>query len=303
MKHVLLAVTLALTTLLTVPVAHAADSGRWSQARAKTWYAAQRWPIGSNYVPADAINQLEMWQADTFDPRRIDLELGWAQKLGMNTMRVFLHDQLWQQDPEGLQDAHRNLPRHCQPARHQADAGAVRLLLGSGAETRPAASADSRCAQFRMGAGSGRGPGGSGPVPAAGALREGHCRQLCRRQALLAWDVWNEPDNPGGGDYDAREPKNKIALVASCCRRSIAWARSAKPSQPLTSGVWHDDDWSDLAGLNAVERTQLDGVRHHHLSFLRLARSLCEAGAAADRLWPSIDLHRIHGAQCGLDHR
>ena len=48
------------------------------------------------------INQLEMWQADSFDPKRIDLELGWAESLGMNTMRVYLHDPLWQQDSEGF---------------------------------------------------------------------------------------------------------------------------------------------------------------------------------------------------------
>jgi hypothetical protein len=58
--------------------------------------------VGSNYLPAYAINQLEMWQAGTFDPKRIDLELGWAQGLGMNTMRVFLHDLLWEQDSAGF---------------------------------------------------------------------------------------------------------------------------------------------------------------------------------------------------------
>ena len=61
-----------------------------------------RGPLGSNYVPADAINQLEMWQTATFDPQRIDTELGWAEGLGMNTMRVFLHDLLWQEDAAGF---------------------------------------------------------------------------------------------------------------------------------------------------------------------------------------------------------
>ena len=58
--------------------------------------------MGSDYIPATAINELEMWQADTFDPKRIDLELGWAEGLEMNTMRVFLHDLLWQQDAAGF---------------------------------------------------------------------------------------------------------------------------------------------------------------------------------------------------------
>src|SRR3982074_808377 len=74
---------------------------RWSERTARNWYARQPWLVGSNYIPATAVNQLEMWQADTFDPERIDTELGWARSLGMNTVRVFLHDLLWQQDAAG----------------------------------------------------------------------------------------------------------------------------------------------------------------------------------------------------------
>ena len=66
----------------------------WSEQQANAWYAAPPWLVGSNYVPRSAINQLEMWQAETFDSVQIDQELGWAQALGMNTMRVFLHDLL-----------------------------------------------------------------------------------------------------------------------------------------------------------------------------------------------------------------
>jgi len=78
----------------------AAPAPRWTAKAANAWYAKEPWLVGSNYLPADAINELEMWQADTFDAKRIDLELGWAQSLGMNTMRVFLHDLMWQ-DPAG----------------------------------------------------------------------------------------------------------------------------------------------------------------------------------------------------------
>jgi hypothetical protein len=80
----------------------ALGQAKWSEQQARDWYAKQPWLLGSNYNPASAINQLEMWQADSFDPKRIDLELGWAEGLGMNTMRVFLHDLLWQQDAEGF---------------------------------------------------------------------------------------------------------------------------------------------------------------------------------------------------------
>src|SRR5260370_32306234 len=81
----------------------AAHTEKWAQQKANAWYQKQPWLVGSNYTPAMAINELEMWQADTFDPQRIDMELGWAESLGMNTMRVFLHDLMWKQDPSGFQ--------------------------------------------------------------------------------------------------------------------------------------------------------------------------------------------------------
>src|ERR1700740_2446099 len=80
-----------------------AQATRWTEQRANDWYARQPWLVGSNYIPATAINELEMWQVETFDPQRIDLEMGWAESLGLNIMRVFLHDLLWQQDAPGFQ--------------------------------------------------------------------------------------------------------------------------------------------------------------------------------------------------------
>src|SRR6266480_7455991 len=67
-----------------------------------TWYAKHPWLVGSNYTPTSAIDELEMWQADTFDRPGIDKELSWAESIGLNTMRVFLHDLTWQQDPAGF---------------------------------------------------------------------------------------------------------------------------------------------------------------------------------------------------------
>src|SRR5579859_7645497 len=83
-------------------VAAFSQTSRWSEQVANDWYAQQPWLVGSNYIPQDAINELEMWQEDTFDPAEIDSELGWAEGLGMNTMRVFLHNLLWQQDSAGF---------------------------------------------------------------------------------------------------------------------------------------------------------------------------------------------------------
>src|ERR1700680_4513178 len=80
----------------------AANAPAWSAKQANEWYESQPFLVGSNFIPSTAINQLEMWQAATFDARTIDRELGWAESLGFNTMRVFLHNLLWQQDSIGF---------------------------------------------------------------------------------------------------------------------------------------------------------------------------------------------------------
>src|SRR5271155_4624241 len=98
MKRLLAGITL----ILGFAISSQAQTVRWTEKAANDWYAQQPWLVGSNYIPSTAINELEMWQAATFDPQRIDKELGWAESLGLNTMRVFLHDLLWQQDPEGF---------------------------------------------------------------------------------------------------------------------------------------------------------------------------------------------------------
>ena len=79
------------------------ESSRWSPERANRWYQAQGWPVGANYITSNAVNQLEMFQPDTYDPLRIYFELGWARSAGLNTVRVFLHDQLWAEDHRGFQ--------------------------------------------------------------------------------------------------------------------------------------------------------------------------------------------------------
>lgn len=82
------------TVLGQAPRAAAGEPGRWSADRAHRWYQAHGWLVGANYITSNAINQLEMFQPGTYDPRRIDNELGLARFHGFNTVRVFLHDLL-----------------------------------------------------------------------------------------------------------------------------------------------------------------------------------------------------------------
>jgi len=232
--------------------------GRWSEQQARDWYAKQPWLVGSNYNPASAINQLEMWQADSFDPNRIDLELGWAESLGMNTMRVFLHDLLWQQDAEGFK---KRLDQFLTiAAKHKIKP--MFVLFDSVWDP-----------DAKLGKQHAPKPGvhNSGWVqspnrttlqdpsayPHLEAYVKGVVGAFARDQRVLAWDVWNEPDNTNGGSYGQLEPKNKVELVLALLPRVFAWAREAKAEQPLTSGVWKGD-WSTTEKLTPMDRLQID---------------------------------------------
>lgn len=85
----------------------------WSTEKANKWYQEQKWLTGTNYIPANAINQLEMWQAETFDLAIIDKELGWAENMGFTTMRVFLHSLAYKQDPKGFKERINNFLTLC----------------------------------------------------------------------------------------------------------------------------------------------------------------------------------------------
>jgi hypothetical protein len=74
---------------------------------------------------------------------------------------------------------------------------------------------------------------------------------------VLAWDVWNEPDNKNGSSYGKQEPANKIQLVEAMLPKAFAWAREAGPSQPLTSGVWQGD-WATDDKLSKTARIQIE---------------------------------------------
>jgi hypothetical protein len=74
---------------------------------------------------------------------------------------------------------------------------------------------------------------------------------------VLAWDVWNEPDNGNDSSYGKLEPKNKRELVLALLPQVFAWARAAHPTQPLTSGVWAGD-WSSLDKMLPMARLQIE---------------------------------------------
>jgi hypothetical protein len=210
-----------------------------------------------NYITSNAVNQLEMFQADTFDARRIDDELHEARLIGINTVRVFLHDQLWVQDRSGFQ---RRLAQFVAiAARHRIKP--LFVLFDSCWDPRP-----------RPGRQRAPRPGvhNSGWVqsPGAGRLADrGYERilqdyvvdvvgQFRDDDRVLGWDVWNEPDNPSP-EYRDVELEDKVERVAALLPQVFRWARSAKPIQPLTSGVWQGS-WGDPRRRSTMTGMQLD---------------------------------------------
>ncbi|MFT4114345.1 cellulase family glycosylhydrolase [Silvibacterium sp.] len=231
---------------------------RWTEQQAKDWYAKQPWLVGSNYNPSNAINQLEMWQAETFDPQENDRELGWAEAIGMNTMRVFLQDQLWQQDPQGFKkriDTFLTIAakHHIRP---------VFVLFDSCWDPFPKLGPQHPPIPGVHNSGWVQSPGAKAlqdpsQYPRLKAYVEGVVGAFANDDRVLAWDLWNEPDNDNDASYGPHEPKNKNELVLKLLPQVFAWAREENPSQPLTSGIWQGD-WSSTSTMSPMARTQVE---------------------------------------------
>jgi len=241
--------------LLEAATAFAQPRARWSEQKANDWYAKQPWLVGANFIPSDAINELEMFQAATFNPALNDKELGLAESIGMNTMRVFLQDQLWQQDPEGFKkrlDEFLSIAakHHIRP---------LLVLFDSCWETDPHLGPQHPPIPGVHNSGWVQSPGKRELLdrsyePKLQAYVEGVVGAFANDNRILGWDVWNEPDNQGGDKPE--DVPAKVKRVNELLPKAFAWARAANPSQPLTSGVW-TGNWSNPSEESATTKIQL----------------------------------------------
>jgi hypothetical protein len=249
------------------------QTARWTEQKANAWYAQQPWLVGSNYIPRSAINQLEMWQAATFDPVEIDQELSWAESMGMNTMRVFLHDLLWQQDPAGFQ---RRIDQFLTIAsRHHIHP--MLVLFDSCWDPVPHLGPQHPATPGVHNSGWVQSPGATALAdpnqrPRLKSYVQGVVGAFAKDERILAWDVWNEPGADNAGSYPKEElkEKDKIARVGTLLPRVFEWARELKPVQPLTSGVWAVDTSPDGANLGELQQIQLresDIITFHNYSW------------------------------------
>jgi hypothetical protein len=233
-------------------------AGRWPIQKAADWQRANPWLVGCNFITSSAVNQLEMWQADTFDLGRIDRELGWAEGIGFNSVRVFLHNLLWTQDAPGF------LKRMDQflgvAAKHHIKV--MFVLFDSCWDPHPALGKQRDPRPFVH---------NSGWVQSPGADYTAHPEKLDELKPYVVgvlghfkndrriafWDLYNEPDNMNDPAYIQIEPASKQDASRELLKKTFAWAREAKPSQPVSSGVWMGN-WADPGKLSAMERIQLE---------------------------------------------
>jgi alpha-L-fucosidase 2 len=208
------------------------ETGRWSVERAQQWAAQQPWLVGCNYVTSTAVNDVEMWQAETFDEPTIRRELGWARSLGMNSVRVFLNFVVWQADPEGLKARFDRF---------------LELAAEQGLSVMPVLFDDCAFAGKEPQAGPQDPPvpgvHNSGWVPSPGlklvrdpvawAAPQAYVKDMVgafgEDPRVVAWDLYNEPGNSGLGEAS-------LPLAEA----TFTWAREMHPTQPLTTGVWED---------------------------------------------------------------
>lgn len=239
---------------------------RWTVEKAWAWYDDHAWINGANFIPSTAINQLEMWQEDTFDPETIDRELGYAAGIGMNTMRVYLHSLAYKADPEGFKkrvDQYLGL----------ADKNGIRtmfVIFDDVWHKVPEAGKQPAPKTGTHNSGWVQDPGDPASkqeknFPALENYVKDIVGTFKDDDRILLWDLYNEPGNEGKGN-----------ATMPLLRRVFEWARSAGPSQPLSAGLW---SWG-LTDLGAFQALNSDIITYHnygdpddHRSVLELLKS------------------------------
>ncbi len=221
----------------------------WTAQKANSWYAQHKWLVGSDFIPSTAINQLEMWQADTFDPKTIDTELGYAQGIGMNVMRVFLHHLAWKEDPEGFK---KRMDQYLTISNKH---GILTMFVffddcwnkepKTGKQPEPKTGIHN--------SGWMQDPGQPASENAANfPVLEKYVKDVMTHfkndKRILLWDLYNEPGNSG-----------KINKSLPLLKHVFEWAKTVNPTQPISAGIWN---WT-FETLNTYQIAHSDVITYH----------------------------------------
>ena len=222
----------------------------WTAKQAKDWYNKQEWLVGANFLPSTAINQLEMWQAETYDPVTIDKELGWAARIGMNVMRVYLHDLAWKADATGFKKRMADFLSIA--SKHKIkilfcifdDCWNPDAKIGKQPDPKPGV----------HNSGWVRSPNKAvHDDPSQWKYLEEYVKDILATfkddERILMWDLYNEPANSSYG-------MSSMPLL----KKVFEWAWSVRPSQPLTAGVW----FKDFPEINKYQLENSDVLTFHN---------------------------------------
>ena len=223
----------------------------WSAEKASDWYKKQPYLVGANYIPANAINQLEMWQADTFAPATLDKELGWAEGLGINTMRVFLHSLAYKADPAGFKSRINEFLKI-------ADKHHIRPMFVFFDDCWNKVPQIGRQPEKKIGihnSGWMQDPGDpaykeTSNYPALEIYVKDILKTFSHDKRILLWDLYNEPGNSG-----------KSGTTFPLLTKIFTWSREINPDQPITAGLWN---WSGpFNELNRFQLANSDVISYH----------------------------------------
>lgn len=235
---------------------------RWSEAKAWEWQKEQGWMAGANFNPSTAINQLEFFQESTFDRETIDRELAWSAELGMKIHRVYLHNLLWDQDSLGF------LSRVDEflTLANKHNIKTMLVLLDDVWHPIPKLGTQPDPIPFVHNSGWVQAPGAAilGDSLRHHELKnyiKGVIGRFANDTRVVAWDLYNEPDNvanqPGRAEI---EIKDKYTFAFSLLKKVMRWAREVNPSQPLTVGLWQGNHklWGTPGALRPLERFMVE---------------------------------------------
>lgn len=222
---------------------------KWSLEKANDWYNQHKWITGANFLPSTAINQLEMWQADSFDPLTIDRELGWAKEIGFNTMRVYLHSLAWKQDAGGFK---KRISQYLDIASKH-NIKTIFVFFDDCWNKIPQAGKQQAPKPGIHNSGWVQDPGQ--PLSNDSTLFPGLERYVkdvlssfAKDKRILLWDLYNEPGNSGKRD-------SSYPLL----KKVFQWARAINPDQPISVGLWA---W-DYEKLNTLQLLNSDIITYH----------------------------------------
>lgn len=212
---------------------------------------------------------MEMWQADTWSPEIIDKELGWAESLGMNVVRVFLHNLFYEHEPESY---YNRIDEFLQIA----DKHHIKVMFVffdscwnddpvAGPQSQPQAGIHNsgwlRCPGTKM-------LNDNTMWHRLEAYTKDTIRHFKNDDRVLVWDLFNEPSNSGYTD-----------AILPLLQKTFEWAREVNPSQPITSGWWIDHELS-----NEFMFTNSDIITfHNYLDAPRLENQIIELQARFER--------------------